>query len=114
MNRKMQLLTALLIIGGSLSVFGQKSAVNRDEYHIHIAETKEVITIDGLLEEDAWITAEHTGRFTRVLPVDSGYAYAQTDALVSYDESNLYVAFTCYDHTPGKRVVESLRRDFTF
>jgi hypothetical protein len=114
MNRRMQLLTALFIICGNLSVSGQKSAINCNGYQIHVAETREVITIDGILDEKPWLSAEHTGRFTCVLPVDSGYAVVQTDALLSYDESNLYVAFICYDPTPGKRVVESLRRDFTF
>jgi hypothetical protein len=113
MNHKL-LLTALFILFESLVVLGQKNGINRDRFQIHIVETKEVITVDGLLNEPAWITAEHTGKFTRVLPVDSGYAYAQTDAVLTYDESNLYIAFICYDPTPGKRVVESLRRDFTF
>ena len=33
---------------------------------------------------------------------------------MTYDDSNLYIGIVCYDPTPGKRPVESLRRDFAF
>lgn len=34
--------------------------------------------------------------------------------MVTYDESNLYIAVICYDTVHGKRPVESLRRDWSF
>jgi hypothetical protein len=34
--------------------------------------------------------------------------------MVAHDEANIYLAAICYDPTPGKRPVQSLRRDFTF
>ena len=34
--------------------------------------------------------------------------------MVTYDETTLYLGIICYDSTPGKRPVESFRRDFTF
>ena len=47
-------------------------------------------------------------------PTDTGFAIAQTSVMVAYDESNIYLAAICYDPTPGKRPVQSLRRDFSF
>jgi hypothetical protein len=96
------------------SICAQSKAVNRDKYRIHIARTDELINIDGVLDEAAWKNAESTGKFQRVTPTDTGYAIAQTVSYVTYDKTNLYVGAICYDPTPGKRPVESMRRDFSF
>lgn len=96
------------------SLYGQSKAVNRDKYKIHINSTSEKITLDGLLDEETWKTAEVTGKFQRVTPTDTGYAKAQTVVRVAHDESNIYLSAICYDPSPGKRPVQSLRRDFTF
>ena len=52
--------------------------------------------------------------FQRVLPTDTGYAAAPTEVRVTYSETTIYIGITCYDPSPGKRPVESLRRDFSF
>ena len=70
--------------------------------------------IDGILDEKSWQDSEKAENFIRVTPVDTGYAVAQTTVLITYDKTNLYVGAICYDPTPGKRPVESLRRDFEF
>ena len=93
---------------------GQSKAVNRGKYQIHIGHTDEKIDLDGILDEETWKNAEGTGKFQRVTPTDTGYAIAQTRVMVAYDDANLYLAAICYDPTPGKRPVQSLRRDFTF
>ncbi|MCK4465759.1 MAG: carbohydrate binding family 9 domain-containing protein, partial [Bacteroidales bacterium] len=46
--------------------------------------------------------------------IDTGYALAQTEVMLTYDESNLYIAIICHDTFPGKRPIESLRRDWSF
>ena len=93
---------------------GQSKAVNRDKYIIHINEAPDKIKLDGLLDEETWKEAEKSGKFQRVTPTDTGYAKAQTSVMVAHDESNLYLAAICYDPTPGKRPIQSLRRDFSF
>ncbi|MBE3142188.1 MAG: carbohydrate binding family 9 domain-containing protein [Thermoplasmata archaeon] len=93
---------------------GQSKGINRDKYRIHIAQTNKAINIDGILDEEPWITAEHVGKFHSVTPTDTGYAIAQTEVMLTYDESNFYVGVICYDPTPGKRPIESLRRDYNF
>ncbi len=104
----------LFIICSTLYVTGQTKGVNRDKYHISIKQTTSRINIDGILDEEPWSTAERTGKFQRVTPTDTGYAIAQTEVRVTYDELNLYVGIICHDPTPGKRPVESLRRDYSF
>ena len=72
------------------------------------------MNIDGILDEEPWQTAEKLTRFHTVTPTDTGFAKAQTEVMITYDETNFYVAAICYDPTPGKRPIESLRRDYTF
>ncbi|MBG0861119.1 MAG: carbohydrate binding family 9 domain-containing protein [Bacteroidales bacterium] len=115
----MQKLFVLLFMSGILCQNNyisaqQQRGINRDKYRISIRQTHEEITIDGILDEESWGQAERTGKFQRVTPTDTGYAIAQTVAMVTYDELNFYIAAICYDPTPGKRPVESLRRDYSF
>jgi hypothetical protein len=114
MSRPSLLLITLLITTGTSLLNGQSKGVNRDKYHINILQTNEKINIDGILDEKPWMTAERTGKFQRVTPTDTGYAIAQTEVMLTYDELNLYVGIICWDPTPGKRPVESLRRDYSF
>ena len=92
----------------------QIEPVNRELYKLHISKTISEITIDGHLDEEVWTQAEKTGLFTRILPIDTGYASAQTEVMMCYDELNIYLAVICHDTLPGKRPIESLRRDFNF
>jgi len=103
-----------VILMVNITLSAQTKGVNRDKYKIHIYQTDKQINIDGLLDEQPWMTAEHTGKMQRVTPTDTGYAAAQTEVMLTYDESNLYLGVICYDPTPGKRPIQSLRRDFNF
>lgn len=95
-------------------VWGQSNTPNREIYRLNIKPVDEPLKIDGLLDDQAWKIAEVAGDFHRVLPIDTGFASAQTDVMLSYDQTNLYMAIICHDTVPGKRPVESLRRDFSF
>lgn len=105
---------SFLILPVSSPLGAQTKGVNRDKYRINIRETSEEIHIDGILDEEIWKTAEKAGHLQRVLPIDTGFAIAQTEVMMTYNETTLYLGITCFDPTPGKRPVESLRRDFNF
>jgi hypothetical protein len=105
-------IAALLLVNLTLS--GQSKGINRENYKIHIIETDTPMIIDGILDEEPWKIAERVGKFHCVTPTDTGFAVAQTEVMITYDKSNLYVGVICYDPTPGKRPIESLRRDYTF
>jgi hypothetical protein len=113
MKGKLSVIVVFLIVTTSY-LSGQSRAVNRNKYVIHINGTSEKINLDGILDEEIWMKAEKTGKFQRVTPTDTGFAKAQTMVMVAHDESNIYLAALCYDPTPGRRPVQSLRRDFTF
>ena len=108
------LLSTTLFLCLNTILFGQSKGINREKYRINTTETNNTINVDGILDEPAWLTAEIATHFQRVLPTDTGFAIAQTEVRVIYDQSTLYVGIVCYDPTPGKRPVESLRRDFNF
>jgi len=93
---------------------GQSESMNHLTRQIHIKKTTEIVEIDGQLDEAIWKTAERAENFTRVTPTDTGYAIAQTVSMLAYDDNNIYMAAICYDPTPGKRPIQSLRRDFSF
>lgn len=105
---------ALFFLSFYVSSYSQKSAVNRNNYKLTINKTSEIITIDGLLDEDTWKNADIARDFYRMLPIDTGFASAQTEVMMAYDETYIYLGAICHDTIPGKRPVESLRRDFSF
>ena len=88
--------------------------MNRDKYRINISRTIEAMKIDGVLDEKSWQLSEIAENFVPVTPIDTGFAIAKTTVVITYDKSNLYIGAVCYDPSPGKRPVESLRRDFEF
>jgi hypothetical protein len=108
------IIVAALLLFENYSLVGQTRGINREKYKIGITKTDKNIIVDGLLDEEPWLKAECTGKFQRVTPTDTGYAKAQTEVRLTYDESNLYLGIICYDPVPGKRPVQSLRRDFNF
>lgn len=93
---------------------GQTTPVNREKFRLPIHRTSEPIEIDGILDENVWSRAEQADSFYRILPIDTGFAGAQTEVMMTYDQENVYMAIICHDTLPGKRPVQSLRRDFSF
>ena len=103
---------ALLAVMADLS--GQSGSVNREDFRLHAKRTEQPVVVDGVLDEPVWKVAERTGPFYRILPIDTGYARAQTEVMVAYDDDNFYMGIICHDTLPGKRPVESFRRDWSF
>jgi len=114
MSRSTLIIFLLAFLFITNSSFAQNKAVNRDKYRLNIVETDKPITVDGILDEGPWLSAERTRKFQRVTPTDTGFAKAQTEVMLTYDKTNFYVGIICHDPTPGKRPVESLRRDYSF
>ncbi len=111
-TRYSAVLLFLFVMSGALTA--QNTPVNRDNFRLRAIRTTQTIRIDGVLDEDIWTRAEKTTPFFRIQPVDTGYALAQTEVMVVYDDDNIYMGITNFDPTPGKRPVESYRRDWSF
>lgn len=81
---------------------------------LHIRKTSEKIIIDGDLNENTWTDCERSSTFCQNFPFDTSLAVTKTEAMLSYDEDNIYVAAICYDSLGGKFVIQSLKRDFSY
>ena len=87
---------------------------NNENYILHVKKATAPIKIDGLISEPDWDTAEKAKDFRLVLPVDSGFAKSPSEVVMTYDDKAFYLGITFFDTIPGKRIVESFRRDFIF
>jgi Domain of unknown function (DUF5916)/Carbohydrate family 9 binding domain-like len=104
----------LILFVISLSVSAQNKPVNRADFKLQAAKTTQALIIDGLLNEDIWSRAQKTSPFHRITPIDTGYAKAQTEVQLAYDDTYLYMGIVCYDPMPGKRPATNYRRDWNF
>jgi hypothetical protein len=89
------------------------NTINKD-YMIRVKKRTGEIKLDGIIDEDDWRNDEIINISHMVLPYDTGQAAAKSEVMMRYDEKAFYLAFIFHDTVPGKRPVESLRRDFVF
>lgn len=82
------------------------------EASYNIKKAPAPITLDGILDDEAWQQAEKGGGFWQAFPTDTRAAIDTTQFMVSYDDEYLYVGVICYDYLPGKQITTTLKRDF--
>lgn len=78
---------------------------------LHAQRTSAKLTIDGRLDEAAWAAAEPVSDLRQLQPDEGAPPSERTEVRVLYDDSALYVAFTCFDSQPGRIVTRLARRD---
>lgn len=98
---------ALLLI----VVFFFQSSLQAQEKSFVVKFINEPITLDGTLDEGAWLTAESANNFQQYFPTDSVLAVQQSNIKMLYDETTLYVGITVYAEG-NDYVVPTLQRDF--
>ena len=81
---------------------------------MRIKKAEGKITLDGVLNEEDWLSADIGKDFQQTFPFDSSRSETRTDVMLTYDDKNLYIAAICYDDNEGKYVIQSLKRDFSF
>jgi len=86
---------------------------NKD-FIYNIKKLQSEIIIDGVIDEHDWLVAQKADNFRLVLPIDTGFAAQPSEIMMTYDDKALYIAQIFYDTIPGKRIMESFRRDFVF
>lgn len=87
---------------------------NNENYILHVKKSTAPIKIDGLISEPDWDKAEKAKDFHLVLPIDSGSPKSPSEVVMTYDDKAFYLGITFFDTIPGKRIMESFRRDFVF
>ena len=81
------------------------------ERSIKVNYINDPITLDGLLDEASWQSADRGGDFWQYFPTDSAISELPTEFSLVYDEQNLYIGIRGQTAT-DRYVVSSLRRDF--
>lgn len=90
----------------SFPAFSQ--TVNKSFTVKYISET---ITVDGVLDEGVWATAESANEFWEYFPTDDIQAKQQSEIKMLYDDDNLYIGIKV--NAAGRDyAIQSLKRDF--
>lgn len=123
---KFYILGLLLLLNGiAYSFENQSSSVkdkkdetpvrkNNENVILHVKKAQGSIKIDGVINEQDWEKAEKAVDFRLVQPVDTGMPKSPSEVVMTYDNKAFYLGITFFDTIPGKRIVESFRRDFVF
>lgn len=75
------------------------------------AKTTTPPVIDGKLDDEVWKTAATTDNFRQTQPVLNDEPSERTQAWVSYDADNIYIAVRAWDSEADKVVAKEMRRD---
>lgn len=79
-------------------------------FNLGLNKISTTISVDGILDEEAWEGASVTSEFLNKWPRDEGYAVNQTTAWVMYDDDFLYIAAINYQKREDL-VIATLKRD---
>ena len=79
---------------------------------MHPTKVAHAPTIDAVLDEAEWRTAEVLTDFRQQLPNTGMPAHFRTEVRVLYDADHLYIAAENFDPEPGKAISAGLERDF--
>ena len=109
----MNVRSIIILFSVLLSALPDGYSQNQPGTELHIKKTIGTITLDGILDESDWQTADIADDWYTTYPVDTVRAPLQTEARCTFDVENFYASFVCYDdETPD--IVNSLRRDFEY
>ncbi len=82
---------------------------------VQVTRTAGNIEVDGILDEEDWLTGKAVTEFFRREPRQGGPIRYRTEVKFLYDDKNLYVAAWCQDSVGIKGIrVQDLRRDFSW
>lgn len=104
MLKKLLLLFFLFTVSLSFSQRTKRKSV-------HVKYINEPITIDAILNEDAWSKVQPATNFWQYFPTDSLHAKQQAEIKMLFDDDNLYIGIKV--NSSGKDyIIPSFRRDF--
>jgi Domain of unknown function (DUF5916)/Carbohydrate family 9 binding domain-like len=80
---------------------------------VTVSETRTPITLDGVLDEAAWVSAEPATDFVQAEPHEGQAATERTTVRLLFDRDALYVGIRCDDVMASALIVNDIRKDFT-
>jgi hypothetical protein len=103
---------ALMTFSLHLSALASESFEPTFRPTLDVKRTSETVKIDGRLNEGTWITASRADNFVERHPGDNTRPEVETEAYITYDDANLYVAFVCHDNPSTIRATMCERDQF--
>lgn len=103
---------ALLLLPGA-PVFATKSFEPVFNPTLEVSRSQSGIKIDGNIEDSEWSQAGRAANFVERFPGENTAPEVETEAYITYDEDNLYVAFKCYDDPSTIRATMCQRDQFS-
>jgi len=87
-------------------------AASKPVFHpsLKISKTTKPIKIDGKIDDAGWSSAQHITNFVERHPGENLEPQVATEAYITYDNSNIYIAFVCHDD-PSKVRATMCQRD---
>ena len=112
------LVLSAFVLGGVLaspafSTQAQAKPERIESARFQVTKAPDRITIDGVLDEEAWAAAPKIPVPFEWQPGDNIPAPVKTECLVTYDLHNIYVGFRCFDPEPKKIRAHLMDRDDT-
>ncbi len=101
-----------LLVLTAAGVLAQASPRPRTEYSI--PRTESPINVDAKLDEPAWQEAARIDLQYETHPGENIPAPVETECLVTYDSSHVYIAFRAYDENPQAIRAHMVDRDTAF
>jgi hypothetical protein len=84
------------------AAYGQLPTPGQPLKTVHIQKLAAKIKVDGRLDEPVWSALTPIIDFTQTEPDLGAPVSERTEALIFYDDDNIYFGFRCYDHEPQK------------
>ena len=104
-------LSIILIIPPAISHAIETEPVFNPKLDIH--KTNGSIKIDGKIEDGEWADAGKADNFVERQPGVNLPPAVKTEAYITYDDANLYVAFNCYDNPAEIRATMCQRDQYS-
>ena len=102
---------AILLGITTISAQDNKTTQGDEKYNLHIKKSKMPIKLDGVLDEDAWKSADLAKDFFLNRPYDSSFAKLKTEVRVTFDDNFIYVGAKIFQQRKTYTTT-SLKRDF--
>ena len=110
------LIPVTLILGLTQYMIAAESSleylVDQEGYrYMEIKETSTDISIDGILDEAAWLKAKFQDQFLQREPKFGEKISEETLVAILKDEDYLYIGIKCYDNPASNIIANEMRRD---
>lgn len=109
--RILKTISAGLALAATLPLAAQEPAAAPALRQFEVTKASSAIKVDGVLDEAAWSTALVIDLPYEWFPGDNVKPPVATDALLTFDEDNVYVAFRAFDPEPTAIRANLMDRD---